>query len=43
MPLTVCYHFRIYKETIGPVLYDWRQPRGFDKTSLHIQLGNIKI
>jgi len=34
---------RIFKENLGPLLYDWRQPRGFDKSSLHIQLGNLKI
>jgi len=34
---------RIFKENLGPLLFDWRQPRGFDKSSLHIQLGNLKI
>lgn len=34
---------RIFKENLGPLLYDWRQPRGFDKSSLHIKLGNLKI
>jgi len=34
---------RIYKESVGPVLFDWRQPRGFDKGSLHVQLGQLKI
>merc|ERR1711976_990276 len=34
---------RIFKENLGPLLYDWRQPRGFDKSSLHVQLGNIKL
>jgi len=34
---------RIFKENVGPLLFDWRQPRGFDKSSIHIQLGNLKI
>jgi len=34
---------RIYKESVGPVLFDWRQPRGFDKGSIHVQLGQLKI
>jgi len=34
---------RIFKENVGPVLFDWRQPRGFDKSSIQIQMGQIKI
>jgi len=34
---------RIFKENVGPLLFEWRQPRGFDKSSIHIQLGNLKI
>jgi len=34
---------RIFKENVGPVLFDWRQPRGFDKSALHIQMGQVKI
>jgi len=34
---------RIYKESVGLVLFDWRQPRGFDKSSIHVQLGQLKI
>lgn len=34
---------RIFKESVGPVLFDWRQPRGFDKSSIHVQLGQLKI
>jgi len=34
---------RIFKETLGPLIYDWRQPRGFDKSSLKMKLGNLKI
>jgi len=34
---------RIFKENLGPLLFDWRQPRGYDKSSIHIQLGNLKI
>ena len=36
-------NFRIFKENLGPLLFDWRQPRGYDKSSLHIKLGNVKI
>lgn len=35
--------FRIFKESLGPLLFDWRQPRGYDKSALHIKLGNVKI
>jgi len=34
---------RIFKENVGPVLFDWRQPRGFDKSAIHIQMGQVKI
>jgi len=34
---------RIFKESLGPLLFDWRQPRGYDKSALHIKLGNVKI
>jgi len=34
---------RIFKENVGPVLFDWRQPRGFDKSAIHVQMGNLKI
>merc|ERR1711879_193757 len=34
---------RIFKENLGPLLFDWRQPRGYDRSALHIQLGNVKI
>jgi len=34
---------RILKEDVGPVLYDWRLPRGFDKSALHVMMGNVKI
>merc|ERR1712088_288498 len=32
---------RFFKEEIGPVLFDWRQSRGFDKGSLHVNMGQL--
>jgi len=34
---------RFFKEEIGPVLFDWRQSRGFDKGSLHVSMGQLRI
>jgi len=34
---------RFFKEEIGPVLFDWRQSRGFDKGSLHVTMGQLRI
>jgi len=34
---------RIFKENLGPLLYDWRQHRGFDKSSIQVQMANLKI
>jgi len=34
---------RFFKEEIGPVLFDWRQSRGFDKGSLHVNMGQLRI
>merc|ERR1711997_1082671 len=34
---------RFFKEEIGPVLFDWRQSRGFDKGSLHVDMGQLRI
>merc|ERR1719318_2325095 len=34
---------RIFKENLGPLLFDWRQPRGFDRSAIHVQMGNLKI
>merc|ERR1711997_151032 len=31
------------KEVIGPVLFDWRQSRGFEKGSLHVNMGQLRI
>ena len=35
--------FRFNKEEIGPVLFDWRQSRGFDKGSIHVNMGQLRI
>merc|ERR1719192_793394 len=29
---------RFFKEEIGPVLFDWRQSRGFEKGSIHVNM-----
>jgi len=34
---------RFVKEEIGPVLFDWRQSRGFDKGSIHVSMGQLRI
>jgi len=34
---------RFNKEEIGPVLFDWRQSRGFDKGSIHVNMGQLRI
>jgi len=34
---------RIFKEAVGPVLFDWRQPRGYDKGSIHVSMGQLTI
>jgi len=34
---------RFFKEEIGPVLFDWRQSRGFDKGSIHVSMGQLRI
>jgi len=34
---------RLFKEKVGPVLFDWRQPRGFDRGSIHVSLGQLSI
>jgi len=34
---------RIFKEAVGPVLFDWRQPRGYDKSSIHVSMGHLNI
>merc|ERR1712241_486479 len=34
---------RFFKEEIGPVLFEWRQSRGFDKGSLHVNMGQLRI
>merc|ERR1719187_2975898 len=34
---------RFFKEEIGPVLFDWRHSRGFEKGSLHVSMGQLRI
>merc|ERR1719209_162221 len=34
---------RFFKEEVGPVLFDWRQSRGFDKGSIHVNMGQLRI
>jgi len=34
---------RFNKDEIGPVLFDWRQSRGFDKGSIHVNMGQLRI
>jgi len=34
---------RFFKEEIGPVLFDWRQSRGFEKGSIHVNMGQLRI
>merc|ERR1712106_633980 len=34
---------RFFKEEIGPVLFDWRQSRGFEKGSIHVSMGQLRI
>jgi len=34
---------RIFKESVGPVLFDWRQPRGYDKSSIHVSMGQLTL
>lgn len=34
---------RFFKEEIGPVLLDWRNSRGFDKGSIHVTMGQLRI
>merc|ERR1712096_546751 len=35
--------FYLDVEEIGPVLFDWRQSRGFDKGSIHVSMGQLRI
>ena len=45
-PLTYLYiylTFRFFKEEVGPVLFDWRQSRGFEKGSIHVSMGQLRI
>jgi len=34
---------RLFKEEMGPVLFEWRTSRGFDKGSLQVSLGQLRI
>merc|ERR1719348_1437149 len=34
---------RFFKEEIGPILLEWRQTRGFDKGSLRVNMGHLKV
>jgi len=34
---------RLQREEMGPVLLDWRQARGYDKMSIGVRLGEIRI
>jgi len=34
---------RFFKEEIGPVLLEWRHSRGFDKGSIHVTMGQLRI
>eukprot|EP00092_Neocalanus_flemingeri_P008102 GFUD01008742.1.p1 GENE.GFUD01008742.1~~GFUD01008742.1.p1 ORF type:complete len:476 (-),score=79.04 GFUD01008742.1:336-1691(-) len=34
---------RFFKEEIGAVIFDWRQSRGFEKGSLHVSMGQLRI
>eukprot|EP00092_Neocalanus_flemingeri_P044573 GFUD01049490.1.p1 GENE.GFUD01049490.1~~GFUD01049490.1.p1 ORF type:complete len:429 (+),score=99.60 GFUD01049490.1:85-1371(+) len=34
---------RLHKESVGLVLFDWRKPRGYDTSSIHVQLGQLEI
>jgi len=34
---------RLFKEVAGPVLFEWRCSRGFDKGSIQVSLGQLRI
>ena len=34
---------RLYKDTLGPVLFEWRHSRGFDKGAISIIMGQLKV